>query len=228
MELLNKEKHQHFKDELYSEFARIGQALSQPKRLELLDLLAQRESSVEELASTLNLSVASTSQHLQVLKAAKLVATKRSRTYIFYRLSGNDVYRLVQSLRQLAENHLSEVEHILESYIGKREFREEVTGEELLKRVKSGRVTLIDVRPEVEYNAGHLPGAKSVPIEQLEKHLKHLPKNHEIVAYCRGRYCVFADEAVSLLKQKGFQAWRLAESPMDWELAGLPLERNMA
>ena len=116
----------------------------------------------------------------------------------------------------------------LKGYIGKREFREEVTGEELLKRVKSGAVTLIDVRPEVEYDAGHLPGAKSVPIEQLEKHLKHLPKNHEIVAYCRGRYCVFADEAVSLLKQKGFQAWRLAESPMDWELAGLPLERNMS
>ena len=198
MELLNKEKHQHFKHELYREFARIGQALSQPKRLELLDLLAQRECSVEELATALNLSVASTSQHLQVLKAAKLVTTKRSRTYIFYRLSGKDVYQLVQSLRQLAENHLSEVEHILENYLGKREFREEVTAEELLKRVKAGKVTLIDVRPEVEYDAGHLPGAKSVPIEQLEKHLKHLPKNHEIVAYCRGRYCVFADEAVSL------------------------------
>lgn len=228
MELLNKKEHQLFKIELYGEFARIGHALSHPKRLELLDLLAQRESSVEDLAEDLGLSVASASQHLQVLKASKLVEVRRSGTYAFYRLGSESVYRLVASLRNLAHQRLAEVEAVLERYLGKREFREEVTGKELLKRVKAGKVTLIDVRPEVEFAAGHLPGAKSVPLELLEQRLKTLPKNREVVAYCRGRYCVFADEAVTLLKGKGYKAWRLTESPMDWQLAGLPIEKKAA
>jgi rhodanese-related sulfurtransferase/DNA-binding transcriptional ArsR family regulator len=228
MELLNKEENQNFKGELYREFARIGHALSHPKRLELLDLLAQRESSVEDLADALGLSIANASQHLQILKGAKLVEVRRAGTYAFYRLGDTDVYQLVNLLRALANERLAEVESILERYLGKRVFREEVTGAELLKRVKAGKVTLIDVRPEAEFEAGHLPGAKSVPLEQLEHRLKTLPKNREVVAYCRGRYCVFADEAVALLKAKGYKAWRLAESPMDWQLAGLPIERKAA
>jgi rhodanese-related sulfurtransferase/DNA-binding transcriptional ArsR family regulator len=228
MELLNKEQHQTFKSELYGEFARIGHALAHPKRLELLDLLAQRESSVEDLANALGLSIANASQHLQILKGAKLVEVRRAGTYAFYRLGDEDVYGLVASLRTLAHQRLLEVEVVLERYLGKREFREEVTGAELLRRVKAGKVTLIDVRPEAEFEAGHLPGARSVPLGQLEQRLKSLPKNREVVAYCRGRYCVFADEAVALLKSKGYKAWRLAESPMDWQLAGLPTERKAA
>jgi rhodanese-related sulfurtransferase/DNA-binding transcriptional ArsR family regulator len=228
MKLLNEEKHQQFKSELYGEFARIGHALSNAKRLELLDLLTQRESSVEDLAETLSLSIASASQHLQVLKAAKLVEARRSGTYAYYRLGNKEVYRLVELLRNLAQQRLPDVDEVLERYVGEREFREEVTGAELLRRVKSGRVTLIDVRPEAEYEAGHLPGAKSVPLAELEHRLKTLPKNREVVAYCRGRYCVFADEAVAFLKSKGYKAWRIAESPMDWELAGLPVERKAA
>jgi rhodanese-related sulfurtransferase/predicted transcriptional regulator len=228
MKLLNNERYQQFKVELYGEFARIGHALSNAKRLELLDLLVQRESSVEDLAEALGLSIASASQHLQILKTAKLVEVKRVRTYAFYRLAGQDVYRLIESLRTLAQQQLSEVDVVLERYVGKREFREGVTGTELLRRVKAGKVTLIDVRPEVEYEAGHLPGAKSIPLEELEHRLKTLPKNREVVAYCRGRYCVFADEAVAFLKSKGYKAWRIAESPMDWELAGLPVERKVA
>jgi rhodanese-related sulfurtransferase/predicted transcriptional regulator len=228
MELLNKKDHRQFKGELYGEFARIGHALSHPKRLELLDLLAQREGSVEDLAEQLGLSVASASQHLQVLKSAKLVEVRRAGTYAFYRLANREVYGLVESLQMLAQQRLSEVDAVLEQYVGKREFREEVTGAELLKRVKAGKVTLIDVRPEAEFEAGHLLGAKSIPLEHLERQLKTLPKNREVVAYCRGRYCVFADEAVTFLKSKGYKAWRLAESPMDWELAGLPVERKVA
>jgi rhodanese-related sulfurtransferase/DNA-binding transcriptional ArsR family regulator len=228
MELLNKEKHQTFKGALYGEFARIGHALAHPKRLELLDLLAQRESSVEDLADVLSLSIANASQHLQILKGAKLVEVRRSGTYAFYRLGDTDVYQLVNLLRALAHERLAEVDSILERHLGERAFREEVTGAELLKRVKAGKVTLIDVRPEAEFEAGHLPGAKSIPLERLEQRLKTLPKNREVVAYCRGRYCVFADEAVTLLKAKGYKAWRLAESPMDWQLAGLPIERKAA
>ncbi len=228
MELLNKKQHQLFKSELYGEFARVGHALAHPVRLELLDLLAQRESSVEDLANALGLSIASASQHLQVLKAAKLVEVRRAGTYAYYRLGNKDVYELVASLRNLAQQRLAEVDSVLERYVGKRKFREEVTSTELLRRVKAGKVTLIDVRPESEFEAAHLPGAKSIPLEELEHRLKTLPKNREIVAYCRGRYCVFADEAVAFLKSRGYKAWRLAESPMDWELAGLPLERKAA
>ena len=225
MELLNKENHQYFKSELYSEFARIGHTLAHPKRLELLDLLAQCESSVEALANGLGLSIASTSQHLQILKTAKMVNTRRKGTYVFYRLGSDAVYQLVASLRTLAHQRLSEVEVVLERHLGQREFREDLAITELLQLVKEEKVSLIDVRPEAEFKAGHLPGAKSIPIEQLEQNLKQLPKNREVVAYCRGRYCIFADEAVVLLKNKGYKAWRLAQSPMDWHLAGFLIER---
>jgi rhodanese-related sulfurtransferase/DNA-binding transcriptional ArsR family regulator len=227
MELLNKENHRLFKTELYGEFARIGHALAHPKRLELLDLLAQRESSVEDLAKALDLTLANASQHLQILKGSKLVEVRRSGTYAHYRLADSSVYQLVASLRNLAHKRLSEVDVLLERYLGERAFAESLPVE-LLQRVKAGQVTLIDVRPEAEFKAGHLPGAKSVPLEQLEQQFKTFPKNRAVVAYCRGPYCVFADEAVAFLKAKGYKAWRLAENPLDWQLAGLPIEKELA
>ncbi|MCL6526322.1 MAG: metalloregulator ArsR/SmtB family transcription factor [Thermaceae bacterium] len=221
-------EHRGFKDAIYQEVARVGQALSSAKRLELLDLLAQRERGVEDLARELGLSMANTSQHLQVLKQSRLVEVRRQGTYAFYRLADLEVYRLLSTLNSVARERLAEVAGVLARYVGTRELFEGVSATELLERVKAGKVALVDVRPAQEYQVRHLPGAISMPLDQLEDQLRNLPKNREVVVYCRGCYCVFADEAVRLLKSWGYKAQRIEEGPMDWKLLGLPLEGAVA
>ncbi len=209
--------HRKFKDEVYAEFARIGLALASPRRLEMLDLLAQREWPVEELAHEMDLTVANTSQHLQVLLRTRLVDVRREGTRAYYRLAGGDVYRLWQTVRDLGEARLAEVPAVVRRHLGDRQDIQVLNVAELLRRVKAGDIILLDVRPEEEYRAGHLPGARPVPLAELTRALKTLPKHRELVVYCRGPYCVFSDEAVTLLRRRGFRARRLHVGFPDWQ-----------
>jgi len=220
--------HREFKDALFGEFARIGKALANPHRLEFLDLLAQREWSVEELAAETNLSMANASQHLQVLRAAQLVSVRRKGLYAYYRLSDERAYRLWQAIRDLGEAQLAEIERVVRTFLGNRNEFEPIDALSLLHRIADENLIVLDVRPEPEYRAGHLPGARSVPIDELQARLGELPPGREIVAYCRGPYCVFADEAVQLLRERGFQARRFTHGFPDWQVAGLPTEREEA
>ena len=215
---------QAFKVELFEEFARIGKALSSGRRLELLELLAQGERAVEELALETEMSVANTSQHLQVLRSAHLVAVRRSGTYAKYRLSDDHVLRLWLSLREVGEIQLSEIERVVESFFKDRKDLEATTCEDLLQQLEAGRVIVLDVRPEQEYRAGHIPSARSIPVTELETRLKEIPRKKMIVAYCRGPYCVFADAAVKTLQKRGFRAIRLTEGFPDWKMRGFPVE----
>ena len=214
-----------FKTELFEEFARIGKALSSGRRLELLELLAQGERAVEELAAETGMSVANTSQHLQVLRSAHLVDVRRSGTYAWYRLSGENVLRLWLNLREVGEMQLAEIERIVEDFFEDRKGMEATTCEDLLKQIKAGSVVVLDVRPEQEYSAGHIRGARSIPVSELEARLKELPRKKTIVAYCRGPYCVLADEAVAILRAKGVNALRFEGGFPDWKTRGLPVER---
>ena len=216
--------HREFKDRLFGQFARIGKALSSPRRLEIVDLLAQGERTVEEIARETSMSVASASQHLQALKAARMVESRREGLYIHYRLAGEDVFRTWQAVRNLAESHLSEVDGVVEAYLGDRDALEAVDASDLLERLRDGSVVVLDVRPEEEYRAGHIPGALSVPVDALEAALKSLPRDREVVAYCRGPYCVFSDEAVAFLRARGYRARRLRQGLPDWRAAGMPVE----
>jgi rhodanese-related sulfurtransferase/DNA-binding MarR family transcriptional regulator len=216
--------HREFKDRLFGQFARIGKALSSPRRLEIVDLLAQGERTVEEIAKETSMSVASASQHLQTLKAARMVETRREGIYMHYRLSDEDVFRTWQAVRALAESRLSEVDGVVEAYLVDRDALEAVDSSYLLERLRDGSVVVFDVRPEVEYRAGHIPGALSVPVDALEAALKTLPRDREVVAYCRGPYCVFSDEAVAFLRARGYRARRLRQGLPDWRAAGMPVE----
>lgn len=209
-----------FKDAIYEQFARLGKAVSAPKRLELLDLLCQGPKTVEVLADHTALSVANTSQHLQVLRAARLVEGEKHGLHVEYRLAGEDVCEFFLALRNLAESRLAEIEVVAREYLEQRNAMETVAGPELLRRVKSGEVTVLDVRPSEEYRAGHIPGAVSIPVGELKARFKELPKNREVVAYCRGPYCVFAVEAVELLRRKGFKAHRMEEGVIEWRSRG--------
>lgn len=209
-----------FKDSIYEQFARLGKALAAPKRLELLDLLCQAPRTVEALAAQADLSVANTSQHLQVLRAARLVEAEKHGLYVEYRPADAEVCRFFGALRGLAERRLAEVEQVTRQYLEERGAMEAVAGDELLRRVKRGEVTVIDVRPPEEYRAGHLPGAISIPVGELKARLKELPKDRAIVAYCRGPYCVMAVEAVALLRAKGFTAQRLEHGVVEWRARG--------
>jgi rhodanese-related sulfurtransferase len=217
--------HRRFKDELYAEFARIGQALASSKRLEMVDLLAQREWPVEELAREMDLGVANASQHLQVLLRARLVEVRRQGTRAYYRLAGGDVYRLWQTMRELGEARLAEVPAAVRRYLGDRHELQVLNVAELLRRVEAGDIILLDARPEEEYRAGHLPGARPMPLAKLTRALKMLPKNRELMVYCRGPYCVFSDEAVTLLRRKGFRAQRLRLGFPDWQALHHPATR---
>jgi rhodanese-related sulfurtransferase/DNA-binding transcriptional ArsR family regulator len=216
-----------FKDDIFEQFARIGKAVASAKRIELLDVLSQGERHVEALADAANLSVANASQHLQILRAARLVETEKSGVFVTYRLADHSVAEFVRQLRLLAEQRLAEVEQTTRSFVEGRIGFEAVNHEELLRRVRKGEVTVLDVRPAEEFRAGHLPRALSVPLEDLEGRMKDLPKDREIVAYCRGPYCVMAVEAVARLRKRGFRAVRLEIGVVDWQAQGLAVEQGV-
>jgi rhodanese-related sulfurtransferase len=221
---MNSSTHREFKDRLFEQFARIGKALASPKRLEILDLLAQGERTVEEIARETAMPLANASQHLQVLKGARMVESRREGLYAYYRLADEAVFRTWQAVRALGETRLAEIDRVVETFLEDRDALEAVGAAALMERLSDGNVVVLDVRPEEEYRAGHIPGALSVPVDALEAALQALPKDKEIVAYCRGPYCVFSDEAVTLLRSRGYQARRLAEGLPDWRAKGLPVE----
>ena len=211
------------KTELFDQFARVGKALGSGKRLELLDLLAQGERTVDGLARAAELGLTTASAHLQTLKQANLVATRREGTKVFYRLAGADVAQLFALVRTVANEHLPDVEAAAAAYLGPAD-TEQVSKDQLLERARSGRVTVLDVRPREEYEAGHIPGAVSIPLDELADHLADLPDDQEIVAYCRGAYCVLAHDAVRLLTDHGRRATRLDDGMLEWRLAALPVD----
>jgi rhodanese-related sulfurtransferase/DNA-binding transcriptional ArsR family regulator len=214
-----------FKHDLFAQFARVGKALSNSNRLEILEFLAQSERSVEELSSVAGLTIGNTSQHLQQLRQAGLVVSRKEGLKVFYRLSGDDVMDMLNALRAVAERHLAEVERLINSYLSVKDDLEPIPREELLRRVRDGLVTVIDVRPPQEYAAGHVPGAVNVPLDTLENELKDLNTDQEIVAYCRGPHCVLAYDAVEQLRKRGLKARRLEDGFPEWKLAGLPIEQ---
>ena len=216
--------HRQFKDSLYEQFARVGKAMAAPKRLEMLDLLCQGPRTVEALADLAGISVANASQHLQVLRAAQLVASEKKGLYVEYHLADDAVGRFVGTLQALAERRLAEVEQITKSYFEEPDTLEPVEGDELLRRVRKGEVTILDVRPREEYAAGHVPGALSIPVNELAARAKELPKGRDVVAYCRGPYCVMAVEAVALLRKKGFRAHRMEHGVVAWRARGWRIE----
>lgn len=213
-----------FKNLLYEQFARVGKALASPRRLELLDVLAQGERSVEALAQETGMPVANASQHLQVLRTSRLVETRREGVTIYYRLASEEVSSLWLSLRAVGETHLAEVDRVVETFLRDRAHLQPVSAHELRERLQQQRVILLDVRPVEEYRAGHLPQARAIPVSELETRLSEVPREQEVVAYCRGPYCVFADEAVTILQAHGYSARRLVEGVPEWRTLGYPVE----
>ena len=213
----------NFKDASYGQLARIGKALASPKRLELLDLLCQAERTVEALAAETRMSIANTSQHLQVLQAARLVETTKNGRFVVYRLADALVCNFFRSFRLLAEDRLAELEQLRRRFFDDSQALDPVDRDTLLQRVQQGKVIVIDVRPTTEYLAAHIPTALPIPLQQLEQRLSELPRDKEIVAYCRGPYCVLAKEAVELLRAHGLRAKRLGDSVQDWHAHGLPI-----
>ena len=216
-------RNRRFKTAIYEQFARIGKAISNPGRLELLDLLCQGPRTVEALAKEAGLGLANTSQHLKALREARLVEAEKSGLFVTYRLADDQVCRFFRSLRSLAEVRLTEVGEITRRFLDARQGLQPVDREQLLAKMRDGAVTVLDVRPTEEYRAGHLPGALSVPLKELERRLAELPHDREIVAYCRGPYCVLAVEAVEFLSSRGFAAFRLEEGVPDWQAKGFPV-----
>lgn len=215
-----------FKHSLFDQFARIGKALSNGNRLELLEFLAQGERSVDALAKASGLSVANTSQHLLQLRQTGLVTSRKEGKTVIYRISDTDVLELVDRLRRVAERHLAEVEQLVDRYLTVKDDLEPLPAAELLSRARAGLVTVIDVRPQDEFRAGHVPGAINVPLNELEKRLREFDQNKEVIAYCRGPYCVLAFEAVARLRKKGLPARRLQDGFPEWQLAGLPIDTS--
>jgi rhodanese-related sulfurtransferase/biotin operon repressor len=214
------------KRDLFQQLARIGTALSSGTRLEFLELLAQGERSVDQLATLTGVSVANTSQHLQKLRQAGLVIGRKEGQFVYYRLAGDEVVRLFAALGQVGEAYVAEVERIVRLYLASKDEMEPVPAKELLDRARKGLVTVLDVRPPEEFAAGHLPGAVNIPIHELEKRLGELPKRKEVIAYCRGPYCLMSYDAVELLRKRGLKARRLEDGLPEWRVAGLPVERD--
>lgn len=212
-----------FKDAVYEQLGRIGKAVASPRRLELLDLLCQGPRTVEVLARAVDQSLANTSQHLQVLRRARLVEAERDGVLVRYRLADEMVCEFFRSLRRLAEARLAEVERVTQEFLKERGSMEPVDRDALLERMQAGDVTVLDVRPPEEYRAEHIAGALSVPMSELDRRLADIPRDRQIVAYCRGPYCVLAIEAVELLRKRGFDAVRLEDGVPDWRAHGLPV-----
>ncbi len=215
-----------FKHDLFTQFARIGKALGSANRLKILELLAQSERNVESLAKVSELSVANTSQHLQQLRQSGLVAARKQGQSVYYRLAGNEVIRLLDMFHHVAEKNLADVERLINTFLTVRDSLEPIPAKELLARVRKGLVTVLDVRPREEFEAGHIPSAVNVPLEELEQKLDEFSPDHEVVAYCRGPHCILAYEAVARLREKGLKARRLADGYPEWMLAGLPVEET--
>ena len=219
-----------FKQDLFSQFARVGKALSNGNRLEILEFLAQSERSVEQLSKVAGLTVANTSQHLQQLRHAGMVTCRKEGLKVYYSISGDDVIKLLDALRAVAERHVTDVQHLVNTYLTVKDDLEPIPREELMERVRDGLVTVLDVRPPEEYAAGHVPGAVNIPLQELEQHLEELDnpenENREIVAYCRGPHCVLAFDAVARLREKGMKARRLEDGYPEWKTAGLPIEES--
>jgi rhodanese-related sulfurtransferase/DNA-binding CsgD family transcriptional regulator len=213
-----------FKDQLNEQFARIGKALASPRRLEILDLLAQGEKPVEVIAEQSALTIKNASAHLRELRNARLVETRKEGTYVFYRLAGKRVFQVLREIQTLARERLAEVDQVARLYLEHRDELEPCDAEELRRRMKDGEVTILDVRPEDEYRAGHIPGAISIPAQELERRMADLPRDREVIAYCRGPYCVYAVEAVESLRKAGLRARRMEEGLPDWKARGLPVE----
>ena len=217
------DSHRDFKDRLYGQLARLGKALSSPHRLEMLELLAQGERTVDSLATEIGLSLANTSQHLQALRQAALVESRRDGLFVHYRLADPDVFELSKVIRSVAERRLAEFDRLVQEHFGDRMDAEAVPMAELLERARSRQVVILDTRPAREYAAGHIAGAISVPVDDLHRRLRALTRGKEYVAYCRGPYCVYADDAVRLLRDRGLQARRLEDGFPEWRRAGLPV-----
>ncbi|HXG20161.1 MAG TPA: metalloregulator ArsR/SmtB family transcription factor [Methylomirabilota bacterium] len=212
-----------FKDRIYEQLARIGKAVASPQRLEILELLSQGPRTVERLAQEAHLTVANTSRHLQILRGAQLVETEKEGVFVRYALANDSVADFVRSLRVLAANRLAELDHIAREFFQGQAPLEAVDRKDLLKRVRKGLATVLDVRPVEEYRAGHIAGAISIPLAELRDRLAELPRDHAIIAYCRGPYCVLAAQAVEFLQKQGFKALRLEDGVVDWRAHGLPV-----
>jgi rhodanese-related sulfurtransferase len=217
---------QNLKQQIFSQVARIGKAMSNGHRLELLEYLAQGERTVEALAKLTGLSVANTSQHLRVMRQSGLVEARKDGLYVYYILADDEIVRLLSSMRKLAESHLADVDRLVRAYLTVKDELEPIPRQELLERARKGIVTVLDVRPPEEFASGHVPGAVNVPLKELARRLKELPQDQEVVAYCRGPHCVLAFEAVAQLREKGFQARRLEDGFPEWREAGLPVEKT--
>ena len=213
---------------VFEQFAQTAKTLGHPARIEIIELLAQGERSVEAIAERTELSIATTSQHLQMLKRAGLVSARRDGKFILYAVTGNEVIDLISAIRRVTEQHNAEMDRIVRGYFDERDGMEPVSRDELLERARSGLVTVLDVRPADEYAAGHIPGAANIPLADLEGRLGELGKDREIIAYCRGPYCVYAFEAVAALRRAGFEARRLEEGLPQWRAAGLETAQGLA
>ena len=211
------------KDMLYEQVARIGKAVSSPKRLELLELLAQSEKSVDQLAGEISADIKLTSAHLKALKAANLITARREGKYVVYRLTAPDVARLWVNLRQVAENHLLELQRALQQLVKDPAQMASMSRETLLEQARRGEVIVLDVRPQAEYETAHLPFARSMPVAEIEQRLAELPIGKDIVAYCRGPFCLLSDEAVTLLAARGYQVRKITDGVSEWQAAGLPV-----
>ena len=213
------------KARLYEAIGRVASALGSAGRLQILEFVAQAERSVDALAAMTGLSVANTSKHLQALRQGGLVSARKAGLRVFYSIAGDDVAALLSALREVSEHRVAEVERLLRTWLAHRDDLEAVPAREVLERAKKGLVVVLDVRPAEEFSAGHLPGAVNIPIHELERRLRELPKRKEVIAYCRGPYCLMSYEAVSLLRKKGIKARRLEAGLPEWRATGLPVER---
>ena len=212
------------KRDVFANLARVGTALSSPTRIEFLELLAQAERSVEQLATLTGTAVANTSQHLQKLRQAGLIVGRKEGLYVFYRLAGDEVVEMLSAMSRVGEAYVAEVDRIVRLYFASKDELEPVPAKELLERARKGLVTVLDVRPPEEFAAGHIPGALNIPVHELEKRLKDLPKRKEVIAYCRGPYCLMSYDAVLMLRKKGLKARRLEAGMPEWRAAGMPVE----